>query len=233
MHALSPQDILAAWETGLRRHPLERGLVLLAAAEPELSAGLSTLCIGQRDARLLLLREATFGPTLNSFAECPGCGERLELTMQVGDVLVSEVVPDPEGSSYTLTSGEMTIHFRLPNTLDLIAASECNDPASARQMIVQRCIIEPRNLAPLTDEAITLIATQMAKFDPQAEVLLDLACPACGQQWQQVFEITEFFWTEVSVQARRIIREVHLLASTYGWHERDILAMDAIRRQAY
>jgi len=42
-----------------------------------------------------------------------------------------------------------------------------------------------------------------------------------------------FLWTEITSQARRLLHEVHLLATTYGWHEADILAMSAIRRQYY
>ncbi len=46
-------------------------------------------------------------------------------------------------------------------------------------------------------------------------------------------DIGRFLWREVSVAARRMLAEVHLLASAYGWAERDILALCPVRRAAY
>jgi hypothetical protein len=48
-----------------------------------------------------------------------------------------------------------------------------------------------------------------------------------------LFDIVSFFWTELSAQAKRLLREVHTLARGYGWREADILAMSARRRQLY
>ena len=46
-------------------------------------------------------------------------------------------------------------------------------------------------------------------------------------------DIGEFFWRELTVQAKRLLREVHLLARGYGWREADVLALHPRRRQAY
>jgi hypothetical protein len=64
-------------------------------------------------------------------------------------------------------------------------------------------------------------------------VRIALACPACGRRWESVFDILEFFWSEIGVWAERTLSEVHLLASAYGWREPDVLALSARRRQAY
>ena len=73
----------------------------------------------------------------------------------------------------------------------------------------------------------------MARRDPQAEVLLDLDCPACNHRWQILFDIASFFYAEVSAYAKRLLREVHTLARRYGWREADILSMSTARRQFY
>ena len=73
----------------------------------------------------------------------------------------------------------------------------------------------------------------MAEADPQAEVELALNCPACGEGWQAPFDIESFFWDEIGAWARRVLGEVHVLASSYGWRESDILNMSAWRRQFY
>ena len=73
----------------------------------------------------------------------------------------------------------------------------------------------------------------MEVCDPLAAIDIPLDCLNCGHQWQPLFDIVSFFWTEIAAQARRLLREVHTLARYYGWREADILAMSAIRRQFY
>ena len=90
MRALSALELLDVWERGLAQPAARRTLTLLAAACPDTAPdALAKLSIGQRDARLLTLREWTFGPQLVSLASCPGCDERLELTFNVSDIQVA------------------------------------------------------------------------------------------------------------------------------------------------
>jgi hypothetical protein len=73
----------------------------------------------------------------------------------------------------------------------------------------------------------------LAEADPLADVQLAVSCPSCGTRQQVSFDILSFFWTEIEAWAWRILREVHTLASAYGWHEHDILALSPRRRQSY
>jgi hypothetical protein len=73
----------------------------------------------------------------------------------------------------------------------------------------------------------------MGEADPQAEVQLALACPACRHQWQVSFDIVSYFWSEINARSQRLLWEVHALASAYGWREADILAISPQRRQFY
>src|SRR5512132_3297664 len=76
---LSAEKILAVWEAGQQQHELDRALTLLVAASPGLSREeLAELSIGERDARVLQLRNLVLGPSATGFAECPECGERVE-----------------------------------------------------------------------------------------------------------------------------------------------------------
>src|SRR5215212_6514237 len=96
MRPLSAYDLLRDWEVGEDQHPLERTLTLLAAACSELTwDDLAALSVGQRDARLLTLREQTSGPKLNGFAKCPRCAQRLEFDVAVADL---RVAPDPDAA---------------------------------------------------------------------------------------------------------------------------------------
>lgn len=236
---LTAGQLLTLWEEGLGLPPWQRALVLLAAAFPQASPeDLARLPLGQRDARLLSLRQSVFGPRLTSLAACPSCAEKLELSFGVEDIRVLEPQPGDQ-EPLSLDTGEVRATFRLPNSLDLADISRLGDPAEARLRLAARCLIsaevegEPRAASQLPGPALAAIADKMAAADPQAEVQIALSCPNCGQRWTSAFDILSYFWSEVDAWARRTLREVHLLASAYGWREADILALSPWRRQAY
>ncbi|MGL5803905.1 MAG: phage baseplate protein, partial [Xenococcaceae cyanobacterium] len=86
MRYLAANDILHIWEIGQNQHPLDRALTMLAVAMPDRTTDeLARLSIGRRDSLLLRLREITLGQHLVSVAQCPQCGEQLELEMNVRD----------------------------------------------------------------------------------------------------------------------------------------------------
>jgi hypothetical protein len=73
----------------------------------------------------------------------------------------------------------------------------------------------------------------MAEADSQADVRINLSCPACEHQWQAAFDVLSFFWSEITAWAHRILSDVHALAYAYGWREADILNMSPRRRRYY
>lgn len=237
MRPLSAYDLLRVWEAGEDRHPLDRALILLAAVYPELTwEELAELSVGQRDARLLTLRERAFGPTLSGFAECSNCAESLEFDVSVADLRVDA---EPEEEVGELVTDGLALRFRPPNSRDLAAVVGCGNRDTARSLLVQRCVLRvtrdgvPVDHSELSAEAITTLAERMAEYDPQAEVLLALRCPTCEHAWQALFDIVTFFWAELTAEAKRLLREVHTLARAYGWRESDILGMSARRRRFY
>ncbi len=240
MRPLSAMMLLDVWEKGLSRHPINRALILLSAACPEMSLqALAELSLGQRDAYLLTLREWIFGPRLTSLATCPACGKRLELTFNVSDIRAA-----PETESAGPLSLEMTdyeVRFRLPNSLDLMTLANANReaPTLADHLLLERCLLaadyqgQAQSVEQLPEEMVAAIAAKMAQADPQADIELALSCPACAHEWLSTFDIVSFFWQEINVWAYRILHEVHLMASAYGWSEADILAMSPRKRQSY
>jgi hypothetical protein len=127
----------------------------------------------------------------------------------------------------------------LIDSADLMSIARCGSIAEARGELVERCVIEaklnaePIEIDELPEEIIQALAEKVAELDPQAEVLLNLDCPACRHHWQVLFDITSFFWDELHASAVRLFREVDVLASVYGWCEDEILAMSATKRKIY
>jgi hypothetical protein len=243
MRALTAQDILHVWERGQRQHPIDRALTLLAAASPGgTRAALAALSVGRRDAHLLELYESTFAGPLQCMDICPTCAVPVEFSASPAELLAaprqdSEDAVPAEGER--LDDGDVSVSFRLPTSLDLAAAARCGSADDARMLLLRRCVTSASrdgatvDADSLSERTIARVAAQMATRDPQAEIVLGLTCPECGHRWTSLLDIVEFFWTELTVQAYHILADVHTLASSYGWHETDIVAMSSTRRRFY
>jgi hypothetical protein len=235
---LSASDLLNVWEGGLAASPVERALALLGTASPETAPEeLAGLSVGQRDARLLTLREWTFGPRLVCLVNCPECGERLELAFDAADIQAAS--GEELAGEMSLSVGGHEVRFRLPNSGDMMAMVERQGGGNGRQLVLERCVVAARRkgedvaVDQLPSEVLEAIVERMAEADPQADVQLALACPDCGHEWGATFDIVAFFWQEINAWARRTLRQVHVLASAYGWREADILALSPERRHIY
>src|SRR5262245_10469442 len=111
--------LLHAWERGAAQGPTMRGLLLLAAANPGATpAALAATGIGERDARLLELREALFGAQLECIASCPHCGERIELGFAVRGIRARH---HAGGEAMRVAAQGYEVEFRLPTSTDLLA----------------------------------------------------------------------------------------------------------------
>lgn len=239
MRALSAMDLLDLADRADGLHPVDRGLAMLRTALPERTYGeLARLSLGERDSLLLELRRLTFGEEMSAYAECGACGERLEFSTSC-HALLAENAEGARAAIPDVVSDGYRVGLRRLDSLDLAAIAGCTDVAQARGALVARCIAEidgPRGVAraeDLPDGMVAALVDALGQGDPQAEVLLELSCPACGHTWQAQLDIGRFLWTEIRVRARRLLGEVHVIARAYGWRESDILAMSERRRTAY
>lgn len=236
MRAPSAGELLDVWERGLNQPQARRMLTLLGCVLPEASPDeLAEMSIGRRDGHLLQLRERLFGQQMVTFAGCPACGEQVESTFCVSDVRLEGAVTAQATQSVVINDHRVTL--RTVNSLDLLTLI---DPDTACDTLLSRCLLhicdangESASVASLSPEDIAAIAAHMAAADPQADIELKLACPACEHQWRAIFDIASFLWKELHVWAQRTLREVHCLASAYGWRESEVLALSPTRRQIY
>jgi hypothetical protein len=238
MRALSGAELFGVWERGIAQSPAQRALILLALACGENTVEeLERLSVGQRDAHLLALREQMFGSQLASITSCPACAEPLEFQLETADVRAAVATALP--AALSLTHAGYNVEFRLPTARDLTSLDPEVSLETNRQFLLQRCVVIAHcgdaevAAAELPAEVGMAISQHMAAADPQADVQLALACPQCPHAWQATFDIVSYFWTEIQTWAGRLVREVHCLASAYGWHEADVLALSPWRRQAY
>jgi hypothetical protein len=235
MQSISAEELLAVWEAGREQHELDRVLTLLLAASPkETREELAGLTIGERDTRLLRLRTLLFGSRATGFAECPECGERVEIPIDIA-VLVAESAPSSSEAAalHEVEANGTRFQFRLPTSRDLAEVVPAASAADGLRRLLQSCLLSPVSPNELPNDTIEVLSQAMLEADPQAEMTLAFSCPGCARRWEMLFDIAHFFWNEIAAHARRLLRAIDVLARAYGWSEREILTLSAQRRESY
>jgi hypothetical protein len=239
MSFLTATDVISIWESSQRRPPGEKIFTLLAAAFPgERPDHLARLSLGQTNRRLLELREQIFGSRLSASSDCLHCDTRFEFDLPA-EVFRRTNLNEPVDAEYEVESGEYSVCVRPVNLADLTFAAKAHTLSNARQQIIKRCVLKATraqsliSAEQLPNEVVAALAERLAESDPEAELLCDLTCPACGFEFQLPFDLSAFFFAEIDAEARRLLREVHVLAYSYGWGEAEILQMPALRRRFY
>ena len=167
----------------------------------------------------------------------------MDLTLSVSALLLPpydnasashEIAIDVAGSA-------CDVIFRVPTAADLVSAALVarTDPARGAAEILNRCILRAtlegvavaaRDLPAVAQDAIS---EAMAEHDPQAELNLDVCCPACGESFPALFDTATFLLNELEQVAGQLLVDVHTLALHYHWSESEILRMPASRRKKY
>src|SRR5215212_1265275 len=194
---IAASRLLDLWEEGAARSPAERALLLLRVADPgyDLDA-LAGLTLGERDRELLCLRAHWFGQVVSAVERCPGCGERLELSFAISDVLVETSAPT--APRYETDVDGYKIAFRLPTSGQIAAVASCADVAAAHTALLAGCLIEvrrdgePVRADHLPPHVVAHVERAMEALDPQANVELDLRCVACAREWPVCFDIVAY-----------------------------------------
>ena len=226
MQAFSSSEVLVLWEQGARLHPLDRSLLALSTALPA-AEDFADWSLGRRNHALFELHAACFGTQLQGWSGCPACGEKVEFELEAHQLLAASTPAQP-GTTVSIR-GES---FRLPTSRDL-AEVLAEDADLAARRLMERCSLGDAGPGEWNDAALGEAGDTLAAADPLAEVQLALDCPACGHEWNDVLDIGSFVWAEVDSRARRLLWEVHTLASAYGWSEAETLGLSAVRRAGY
>lgn len=213
-YRLQPSEILAAWETGAARCPLDRALAVLWAADAADGLDPADLPLVERDRRLLAIRRATFGPSLPARATCWECGAELEMAFDADDL--ASALPDLAVESVVrpLTSRDLAVLLQQPAD-------------THRALLCQRL-----GECAATGDTLTVERAVEQAID-DAELRIRLVCCDCGAEWSEMLDVPAHVWADVETTAWRLLGEVAELAQAYGWTESEILALSPARRQAY
>jgi len=83
--------------------------------------------------------------------------------------------------------------------------------------------------APVFDAVIE----RFDRLNAAAEIEVQLQCAGCEGHPHLDLDIAHYLVREIAGAARRLMAEIHQLASAYGWSEESIARMSGARRAAY
>jgi hypothetical protein len=221
---------------------VERAAILHSALDGELSPEDSAaLPLGVRDGRFRTWHEQTFGSRLDCLTECPACRTPVEFMVDTERLHFPEPIGQDDGQNgISLVQDGWNLSLRLPDTTDLAAAAAQPDVRAARRTLFERCLIfaqssggAPAEAREVPDDLIVAAGERMGGADPLADLSFALCCPNCAAAWEAPLDLAGFFFEELKTWAARLLREIHEIASAYGWSESQILSLPAVRRRAY
>ena len=243
MRALAASELLELWERASALPPSLRPIDLLDACFTDEPGPLSEeLTLGERNRRLMRLRRSLFGPVANGIVECTVCGTQMEMGFDLDKLIATANTATAE--AVQVDWDRSVLGCRPPTTADILAVAEIDDGPGRRLALLARCVTVERSgserehpvdelAAHLPAEIIEKLGAALEEADPLAEVELTMSCVECGERRETRFDIATFLWTELSAWVERILGEVHVLASAYGWSEAEVLAVGPTRREYY
>jgi hypothetical protein len=233
MRALTQADCLVLWESGQGLHPIDQGLLAVNAVFPETrDESVADWPLGRRNRALVQLYCANFGSKLRGWTSCRQCGEKLEFAADGKSMAQSA----PHDSAAVVSEAGRS--FRLPTSRDLARIAAASEVSAAVPLLLDLCLIsqlseDPAPSIELSEEELERIGDRLALADPLAEILLDFECPVCKESFTEALDLASFIWSELENRARRLLSDVHTLASAYGWSEAEILSLSQQRRNFY
>lgn len=186
---------------------------------------------------LLAIVIATLGRHLRVQVRCAqsGCRELMEIELDLADfgqideptTLSCQPEPDTE------------LQLRLPNGCDQLywlrnSAAADNWFAKMATTLVTGINGEaPPEDWQVPEAWLDLIGAELEQHDTLMILEIDTRCPVCRQDMQIDLDIEEKFLALLAEEQKRLLHQIHQLASAYHWSEADIVALSRQRLHYY
>ena len=181
---------------------------------------------------LAMTEEKTCALSVRLVCREPQCGEPLEVALSIDALLAA--APDDEGAAGPVRiplADARTAALRRPIGRDLRAWHRT--PYATRRDAVAAMLDTLLVEGSLTPDDEPMVADAMAAQDPLVAFAASCACPACGVACDHAVDLEAAVLVRLGARRRALLREVHMLASRYGWTESEVLAVAPARRAQY
>jgi hypothetical protein len=156
--------------------------------------------------------------SLDAIAECE-CRTKVELKLAMRTVLSLPV----SASETLLVKGEgETIRVRLPRASDL-------DDARSEEDLISVCC----GGKSLSVQERLSVDQALEEADPFGEITFRGVCCDCEKQVMASIDPANLWLRSLLRERDRMFHDIHALARTYHWNEREILSLSSERRNQY
>lgn len=169
------------------------------------------------DAALLGLRQLLTGDRLVAEIRCPECASWGDVELSIAEYLRANRRRPPR------TPGGLPF----PTVAQVLAALTEHGPGELAARAIEAEIL------PSDPGASRRLTAALERAAPLLSRAVKGLCPQCATAIVGWFDPGGFVITEMRRRAARLLEEVHLVASRYGWHEDAVLALPGPRRAAY
>lgn len=208
------------------------GRLLVAESDADLQPCQAVdLTVADRDVLLAAVYERTYGSMIESTLECSSCSASFVLDFSLPD-LVAKVYQAREqvgvsrqaDGTYLLPNG---CCFRLPTArdeMDVLGMSI----AEVDKALLSRCLIEGD-----VQTHRHAVEQAMEQLAPAVDLDLDACCPECDALQAIRFNLQSYLLEALLQDRARLAREVHRLATAYGWSLNEILSLTRMQRRTH
>ncbi len=193
--------------------------VALSPGEGDLTAAdLPDLPLVDYELMLAHLYLATFGDKIGQNVDCPGCGKKFGVEFLLPDWVAGvRAGVDRDGAGFDGGT------YLLP-TRRLLAAGP-RDAAALAQRLWQ-------SETPLAEDRLAAFEAHLARACPIFVDEIEAPCPRCGETVRHRFALRRHLVKRLEARLQSLLGDIHVLALSYHWTARDILALPARTRTA-
>ena len=201
-------------------------------------AEVDALLVSERDLALVALRQRSLGSELAMELTCPACGADHDLVID----LTRLGAPPPAPREIEVVHGDHRVRVRLPTARDPAVAAAAGALDAGRATLLAATLLEldgrpgpftVADAAAIDPELREAIDAAVEDALPDVDLALVTTCSTCDAGIEAPVYLAEVILAELRERGRQLLREVHLLARTYHWSERQILSLSVARRRAY
>jgi len=183
---------------------------------------LDALTVSAADRLLAAIYRDLYDDQAECRLSCAACGQPFQFVLDLREVIAAQDAerPGPPGDdgAWPLPDGR---RVRAPTLGDVATAPE------PRELIARLLVAG----APAADE--TALQAFLERAAPVLALDLEADCPHCESHETARFDLAHYLGARLAGERAFLIREVHLIASRYGWDLADIYRLSRRDRRAY
>ncbi len=191
------------------------------------------LSVAARTAGLLAIYSMTDRtPDLPLTMQCtrPECGEPMEVSLPVADLIAMAQTTDAEGArTVDLDGAVFQVRPARGGDQRLWQQQAYTGQPDAEAAILATLVTGP----PVFDAQRATLNATLSELDPLSAFELAVHCPECGASLQIPVDLEAACLRMLSAAQNRMICQVDALARRYGWSEAEVFAVPAWRRRRY